>query len=143
MAVRIKDKYTGPILQFRAGSGGVAADQFVITASGEVVDTPTGTLTAATAVGLALKAGVEDAVIPVVPLSGVVFAIDIYQGGATDSATDAMLGARYDIDVEAVTLVQRLNLNDTTNPWLTLVGYDNTRKEAYVVFDAASLLYSV
>lgn len=143
MAVRLKNKYVGPLLYLRAGSGGVAEGQFVITASGEVVDAPTGTLTAATAVGLALASGVEDVVIPVAPLTGQVFAIDILQTGSTKSCTDAMLGTRYDVDIKAVTLEQTLNLDDTTNPWLTLVGYDNDRKVAYVIFDAASLLYSV
>jgi hypothetical protein len=143
MAVRLKNKYVGPLLYLRAGSGGVAEGQFVITASGEVVDAPTGALTAATAVGLALASGAEDVVIPIAPLTGQVFAIDIYQGGAVDVCTDAMLGTEYDVDIKAVTLEQTLNLNDTTNPWLTLVGYDNDRRVAYVIFTAASLLYSV
>ena len=143
MAVRLKNKYVGPLLYLRAGSGGIAEGQLGINSSGEVIDAPTGDVSAATLVGLALKSGVEDAVIPFVPVTGVVFAIDTLQSATKKTCTDSDLGTAFDMDITAVTLEQKLNLDDTTGGHLTLVGYDNDRMVAYVMTTAARVLYSV
>lgn len=75
------------------------------------------------------------------------FEIDIYQGGETDVATDALLGTDYDIYVDGAAGdgsgegEMYLDLNDTTGPMFNLLGYDNVRRVAKVEF-IESLLYT-
>jgi len=74
------------------------------------------------------------------------FEADLYQGGATDVATAAMIGTDYDIYVDGAADdgsgegEMYLDLNDTTGPMFNLLGYDNIRRVATVMF-IESLLY--
>lgn len=66
-----------------------------------------------------------------------VFAFDVYQGGATDACTAAMLGTAYDIYVNGAAGdgsgegEMYLDLNDTTGAFVHLVGFDKSGTRAY------------
>jgi len=74
------------------------------------------------------------------------FEISLYQGGSIDVATAAYIGTDFDIYVDGAADdgdaegEMYLDLNDTTDPMFNLLGYDNTRRVATVMF-IESLLY--
>lgn len=65
------------------------------------------------------------------------FEFDMYQGGSTDVATDAMLGTAYDIYVDGAAGdgsaegEMYIDFNDTTGAFVLLLGYDNNRRVAF------------
>jgi hypothetical protein len=74
------------------------------------------------------------------------FEFDFYQGSTVDTATDAMLGVGYDLYVDGAAGdgsaegEMYLDLNDTTDDFIILVGYDNTRRVGIGRFTQASIL---
>lgn len=75
-----------------------------------------------------------------------VFAFDVYQGGATDACTAAMLGTAYDIYVDGAAGdgsaegEMYLDLNDTTGAFVHLIGYDKEGTRAYGRFIRSLML---
>jgi hypothetical protein len=122
----------------------IAAGQVCYLSSGEAKPTAEGVSTAVI-LGVAVE-DCDDADTVILYNPRQQFEIDIYQGGATDTATDALLGTDYDIYVDGAVGdgsaegEMYLDLNDTTDPMFNLLGYDNTRRVATVMF-IESLLY--
>lgn len=116
------------LIYFYAGTGGIAKGQLGMLSSGTVIDATEGQTTAVL-VGVAAEDAAAGAIVPLYPLDSEI-ECDVYQGGATDDATDAMVGVAYDLEV--VSTDHQLDFNDTTNPMFVLMRYDNTRHKAWV-----------
>jgi len=123
-----------PVKQIKmiAGTGGAKKGQLAVLSSGTAI-------AASEAVASAIILGVfaEDAdatdMVMIDPITaGGYIVADVYQGGATDAITDAMLGTLYDIYVDGSTGEMYLDLNDTTGAFLFPIGRTNDGLKAYV-----------
>ena len=101
-------------------------------------------ITAATLLGLAMEDAASGEYVILYPVVGTEFEIDIYQGGAVDDATDAMIGTPYDIYVDGAAGdgsgegEMYLDLNDTSGSFCYLMSYNG--KKAYVRIALADCL---
>lgn len=112
------------------GTGGIAKGQLGMVSSNTIIDATEGQ---STAVLFGVAADDYDAgeVGEFYPLLGCEFIMPVYQGGATDSVTDSMVGGTaYDLYVN--TADHMLDLNDTTGGMFVIQRYDNSQQIAWV-----------
>jgi hypothetical protein len=121
-----------------AASGGVKAGQIVKSSTGAapVAAAHTGQ----TILGLAMEDAAAGTAAKIYPLGGTVLEIDFDSASTLQTASDSMLGTLYDIKVDSTSGEMTLDLDDVTDAYCFLVGYDNAKKKARIVVDAADLL---
>lgn len=115
------------LINFSAGTGGIAKGQFGQVDTNTVIDAVEGCATAIL-VGVALEDADAGEIAILAPIPGSEFELDIYQGGATDVFTDADIGKAFDIYVDGTDTY--IDPNDTGGAFLVLMSYDNTNKKA-------------
>lgn len=121
-----------------AATGGVKAGQLVISSSGAAPITAAHT--GQSILGLALEDAEAATAAKIYPLGGTVLEIDYDSASTLQTASDSMLGTLYDIKVDSTSGEMTLDLDDTTNAFCFLVGYDNVKKKARIVVDEGDLL---
>lgn len=121
-----------------AASGGVKAGQIVKSSTGAapVAAAHTGQ----TILGLAMEDAAAGTAAKIYPLGGTVLEIDFDSASTLQTASDSMLGTLYDIKVDSTSGEMTLDLDDVTDAFCFLVGYDNAKKKGRIVVDAADLL---
>lgn len=132
MAVEIRVHNPNPLklLRVYAGTGGLTKGQLAVVSSGLAVAAAEG-IASATILGVAMETCLVNEVATIYPItSETVLEMAVYQGGATDACTNAMLGTVYDIYVDTTSTY--LDLNDTTGAFLVLIGHMNDGLTALV-----------
>lgn len=109
------------------GTGGLSKGQFAKLDTGTAVAATEG-LASAILLGVSMGDYLAGTVCDLCPIAGTELGLSIYQGGATDTFTDANIGTPFDIYVD--TLDTYIDPNDTTGAFLVLMSYDNTAKTA-------------
>lgn len=107
------------VQNFIVGAGGVTKGDFVVGPSTAIVK-GAGGVTAATAIGIALETGAQNAVVPVMIFDGRSIVRAPYTGASLTALTDAKLGTVFDLDDETT-----VDLDDTDGGCAVCVGYDN------------------
>ena len=128
-------------LRMYTGTGGVTKGALVVIDSNTVIAGAEGIATAII-LGVAAETTAATAMATIDTVGGQEIEMDIYQGGATDTVTDAMVGVLYDIYVDATTKECFLDLNDTTNPFVLINRYDNATHKAWCTIPEAYLYVS-
>lgn len=121
-----------------AASGGVKAGQIVKSSTGAapVAAAHSGQ----TILGLAMEDAAAGTAAKIYPLGGTVLEIDFNSASTLQTASDSMLGTLYDIKVDGTSGEMTLDLDDVTDAFCFLVGYDNAKKKGRIVVDEADLL---
>lgn len=133
MAIRPVNSAKSQFTKFLAGAA-IKKGQTIMVDSAEAKPTAEGVATAIL-LGVAVEDCADAATVKIYPIDQV-FEFDIYQGGAIDVATDAMMGQLYDLYVDGAAGdgsgegENYIDLNDTTGASIMLIGYDNVRRVA-------------
>ena len=126
-----------PVIPFYVGTGGVLKGQLAMVSSDTAIDATEGQSTAVL-IGIAqadydaTEVGYFD------DIRGALVELPIYQGGATDTFTDADIGKAFDIYVDSG--VMKIDPNDVTGSMAVLYSYNNDAQTAVVRFLGA-LIY--
>lgn len=118
-----------PLIKMKVGTGGVKAGQLAMVSSDTAVIATEGQSTAVL-LGIACEDYDADEVGCFYNIRGADLEFDVYQGGATDTFTDANIGADFDIYHAGTTNPYYIDPNDTTGGMFTLKSYDNDRATA-------------
>ena len=122
-----------PLLQYKTGAA-VRKGQLLKLDTGVAIPATEG-VASAILLGVAAENAASGATVYMYSLDQL-FEFDMYQGGATDVATAAMIGTAYDIYVDGAAGdgsaegEMYIDFNDTTGAFVILVGYDNNRRVA-------------
>jgi len=123
---------SGPMKRGYLGTGGILQGQLGMLDSDTVIDATEGQTTAIL-FGIAAEAGDAGDVIDFYPLLGTLFQVPVYQGSSVDDVTDAMVGGPdYDMIVDSTD--HKLDLNDTADPMMHVMSYNNDKNTAIVQF---------
>lgn len=141
--IRPVNSQTKPFLRWKT-SAACKAGQIAVASSNLALPAAKGLATAATVIGVFVEDAASGALAYIYPARQE-FEIDIYQGGATDTAALANQGVIYDIYVNGAAGDgggegdMSLDLNDTSGAFLILSKYDNDRRVATFNFLETSL----
>lgn len=133
--IRVVNAKPERMLHWLAGTD-LKKGQFAVLDSGEA-KAAAENITAATLLGLVMEDCDDAATATIYPVIGTEFEFDIYQGGAVDEATAAMIGTAYDTYVDGAAGdgsgegEHYLDLNDTSGGFVYLMSYNNNTKKAY------------
>jgi len=117
-------------LHFYTGTGGLKKGQLAVLDSSTAIAAPEGVATAIL-LGIAVEDYAAGTVCSLYPLTGTEIKCSVYQGGATDTFAAANVGTLFDIYIDSSTGEMFIDPNDTTNPFLALMSYDNVSHIAY------------
>lgn len=123
------------------GSGGLVKGALVVISSNTAVAGAEG-IASATILGVAAESTDATEMAIIDACGGVEIEMDVYQGGATDDVTDAMVGVLYDIYVDSSTKECFLDLNDVTGAFVLINRYDNSTHKAWCTIPNAYLYVS-